>query len=254
MRHVGFLGTGHIAAPMARALARRGHAVTVSERNAEVAADLAGAGLGIAVAPNEDVVKVSDTVVVCLRPTVWSSVVPSLSFRAGQEVVSVMAGVPIEALAEACAPATSLSITIPLGFVEHGGCPLPVLGDPAAVTALFGDENPIVPVADSAALTAHFAASTVISAVLTTMQAGIDWLAARTGEADAAEVYISNLLAGYLRELEKDGAGCLDRNLQGLASPNSLNRRMLEAMHAADLPDAVSDALTRIAAVMEARG
>ncbi len=40
MTHVGFLGTGHIAAPMARALATRRHSVIVSRRNESVSTTL----------------------------------------------------------------------------------------------------------------------------------------------------------------------------------------------------------------------
>jgi pyrroline-5-carboxylate reductase len=253
MSRVGFLGTGHIAAPMARALARKGHAITVSERNAEVAADLADAGLGIVVAPNQQVLDASDAVIVSLRPAVWQTVMPGLNFRADHAVLSVMAGVPLEALAAACAPATNLSIFLPLGFVEQGGCPLPVLGDPAALTALFGADNPVLPVADAAALTAHFAASTSVSAVLVAMQAAMDWLADRTGDADGAEVYVSNLIAGYLRALDKAAAGDLARDLAGLASPNTLNRRMVDAMQANGLAPALGDTLTATAAHMESK-
>ena len=71
MSRVGFLGTGHIAAPMARALARAGHEVTVSRRSDSVSADLAASGLGINVAENAGVLEASEIVFLCLRPAVW---------------------------------------------------------------------------------------------------------------------------------------------------------------------------------------
>ena len=65
---VGFLGTGHIAAPMARLVARAGHRVTVSQRNHETARALAKSGLGIGVADNQGVLDSSDIIFICLRP------------------------------------------------------------------------------------------------------------------------------------------------------------------------------------------
>ena len=88
MTRVGFIGTGHIAAPMARALARKGHTVTVSERNAETAAGLVNASLGITVASNQGVIDASDIVFLCLRPALWADALQGLTWRADQQIVS----------------------------------------------------------------------------------------------------------------------------------------------------------------------
>lgn len=246
LARVGFLGTGHIAAPMARAVARKDHQVTVSARNADVAANLAASGLGITVGDNQTVLDRSEVVILCLRPAIWSDVVAPLKFRSDQAVISVMAGVSLANLKQACAPASEVSITLPLTFVEFGGCPLATVGDTTAVRALFGDDNPVLPLADETALAAHFATSTVVSAVLTSMQSAADWLGAQTGDPAEAETFVSTLLAGYLRELPKTPQGALAADLAALASPNTLNRQMADAMIAADLPKELTATFDRI--------
>jgi pyrroline-5-carboxylate reductase len=252
MAAIGFLGTGHIAAPMARALARAGHMVTVSERNADVAADLAQAGLSITVAANQQVIDASDTVFLCLRPAVWAGIATPLTFRADQRIVSVMAGVPLAEIAEICAPATELSITIPYGYIENGGCPLPVAGHPQAVTDLFGAANPILPQRDETALLHHFAASTLTSAALSLLITASDWLAAQTGDAKAAEVYVANLVSGFLASLPKDNAGQLAAARAALATPNTLNLQMVDGLDQAQAFDALAPVLTRISDSMKA--
>jgi len=243
---IGFLGTGHIAAPMARALARAGHDVTVSERNAEVAAELADAGLGITVADNQTVVDSADAVFLCLRPAVWQGIVAPLSFRAGQSVVSVMAGVPLSDIAQAVAPATDLSVTIPYGFIENGGCPLPVAGDPATLTALFGDANPVLPQASEDALRHHFAASTMTTATVGLLLTASDWLAKQTGDAEAAEVYVAHLVSGFLADLPKSDPVALAQARAELATPDTLNLQMAEGLRF----DEVHAVLDRISASM----
>ncbi|MEM8598209.1 MAG: NAD(P)-binding domain-containing protein, partial [Pseudomonadota bacterium] len=163
---IGFIGTGHIAAPMARALARHGHRVWVSERNAETAAALAASHHGITVGPNQGVVDAADTVFLCLRPPLAAEVVAPLRFRADQRIVSVMAGVPMADLAAWCAPATDISITIPLGFLETGGCPLAVYPHGRTLEPLFGAVNPVIEVASEAALNAHFAVCAMVPGLL----------------------------------------------------------------------------------------
>jgi pyrroline-5-carboxylate reductase len=248
---VGFLGTGHIAAPMARALARKGHSVTVSERNADTAAALVAAGLGINAAPNQAVIDASDVVFLCLRPAVWADGLQGLTWRADQQIVSVMAGVPLAQIAAICAPVTDLSVTIPIGFIEFGGCPLPVAGDPAALTRLFGSDNPILHQTSEAALNDHFAASALLSGVLDFMETGAGWLAGRTGDARQAEIYVSNLVTGFLRDMPKAKAGDMATAKGALASPGTLNLQMVEGLQAAGSLDALPDILSKIAASME---
>ncbi|MCG6904413.1 MAG: NAD(P)-binding domain-containing protein [Rhodobacter sp.] len=251
MSRVGFIGAGHIAAPMARALARKGHDVTVSERNAGVAASLAGAGLGIRVAPNQGVVDGADIVFLCLRPAIWADAVAGLDWRAEQQIVSVMAGVPLAEIADSCAPVATLSATIPYGFVEKGGCPLPVAGDPGAVQALFGADNLVLPQDDESALQHHFAASAVVSGVLDFLDTAAIWLAGKTANADAAEVYVANLVSGVLQHMDKSRAGSLAGERSSLATPNTLNLQMVTGLAEAGAFDRLPDILDRVSASMD---
>lgn len=251
MGRIGFIGTGHIAAPMARALARDGHAVTVSERGREVSSALAAAGLGIVVADNQGVVDASDIVFLSLRPATWEQAVAGLNWRADQHIVSVMAGVPLARIAEQCAPVPDLSVTIPLGFVEHGGCPLPVAGNPEVLQSLFGAANAVLPLADEAQLNDHFAASAMISGVLAFMETGAGWLAGRTGDSEAAERYVAHLIAGFLRDMEKNAAGDMGRAKWALATPGTLNRQMVDGLAEARAFAALPDLLARISASMQ---
>lgn len=251
MARVGFIGTGHIAAPMARALARDGHKVVVSERNAAVAAALAAAGLGIKVAPNQDVIDGAEIVFLCLRPAAWQHVVAGLNWGQGRVIVSVMAGVSLANIAAACAPSTEISATIPYGFIEAGDCPLPVAGDPAALQELFGAKNLVLPQADERALQHHFAASALVSAVLGLMDVTSGWLGQKTGNADQAEIYVSNLIAGFLAGLDKSGAGRLAAEKAALASPNTLNLQMVEGLEGAGAFAGLPALLDRVSASME---
>lgn len=246
MSRIGVIGTGHIAAPMVRHLAAKGHQITVTDRNAQVAAALR-ADLGIAIATPQQVIDASDIVLLCLRPNVAAAVLQPLRFRADQQIVSVMAGISAGDLARLCAPATDFVQTIPLGFVQQGGCPLPAYGNAALLADLFAPENPVVPVDAEAALNAHFAISTMTSCVLDMLDAASGWLAQQTGNADRAEFYTSQLIAGFLGALDRDsGAGVLARERDALATEGSLNLQMVTAMKAGHMRETLTAALTAI--------
>lgn len=214
----------------------------VSERGAEVAAELA-LSCNARVLSNQAVVDGADVVFLCLRPAVWADSIGALNFRSEQQVISVMAGVPFAQIERAVAPVSDISITVPIGFLERGGCPLPVYPKPEPLTSLFGPENPVIAMTQEGHIADHFAGSALLSAVLTVMQDGSEWLAERTGNAAGADTYYASLLAGFLRDVPKDAQARILEARTGLASPKTLNRRVVDAMETANTRQTVRDAL-----------
>lgn len=226
--NIGFIGTGEIAAAMIHGLEGKGHAIFVSERNAHVAADLANEVPEVTVAPNQSVLDQSDVVFLCLMAGVAREVLPDLAFRAEQKIISAMVDVDLAALAELCAPATEIAITIPMPFIAKGGCPLPVFPESEALRALFGADNQIIPLSEEAAMNPHFAASALSSVLFSMLDTGADWLAAHTGDARGAETYVSSLFAGYFRHLPTDGDGRFAEVISALSTTGGLNSTLRE--------------------------
>lgn len=245
---VGFLGTGHIASHMARAVARDGHEVIVSRRNKAVSAELVAAGLGIRVADNHDLVAEADTVFLCLRPAVWKEVCGALPWRDDLEVVSVMAGVRMAELEAICAPAEEISVTIPFASMEHGNTPLPVLGDATALTRYFGEKNPIHRQPDEEKFLKHYAACTMVVGAMGLLAAGGKWLAEQTGEPDT---YLGPLAAGFLNDLHATGPVDLAQEAAKLASPKTLSLMMMDGLTETGVFHQTPEILNKITRSME---
>lgn len=228
MARIGFLGTGEITAALVRGLKGQAHTILVSPRNAATAATLATEVEGVTIAPNEDLVATSDVVFLCLLARVAEEVLPSLSFRAGQTVISVMVDAPLAKLRHLCAPATDIVLTIPLPPIAEGGCPLPVYPDSPVLDALFGARNLILPQPSEAALNAHLGASALCSPILDQLLTATGWLASHTGNPAAAEAYIAAMIRGYLPERAQEGD--LATALQKLSTEGGLNATLRAAM------------------------
>lgn len=250
MSRVGFIGTGHIAAPMVRFLAAKRHDITVTERSRPVSAALS-AELGVSVADGQEVLDQSDTAILCLRPRQAAEALAPLHFRADHRVVSVMAGVSRRDLAALCAPATDFVQTIPLGFLQTGGCPLPAFGSDALLAGLFSPENPVIKVGSEAALNAHFAICAMVPGLLDLMATGADWLAGQTGDRQAAEFYTTQLVAGFLSAMEKGGPGRLAAERDALATPGTLSLQMTDALRGDGAHRALRGALGAISERLE---
>ena len=230
MSAVGFIGTGHIAAPMARALARDGHQVFVSDRNAEIAAALVAGDPQIRAMANQAVLDRAEIVFLCLRPHVAVDILAGLRFRADQKIVSVMSGITMAQLRATLAPATEICMTIPLGYLEAGGCPLAAFPSGDILKPLFGAQNPVIPVASEAALNRHFAICAFVPGVLDLMATAAGWLGDQTGDPEAAAQYTTQLLAGFLAALPDQGSGRLAAERDALATEGTLSLQMTDAL------------------------
>ncbi len=251
MSRIGVIGTGHIAAPIARLMAAKGHDIHVTERNAEVSAGLK-AELGVTIAAPQAVIDASDIVFLCLRPHIASDVLAPLNFHHGQQIVSVMAAVSKDQLATLCAPASDFVQTIPLGFLQTGGCPLAAYGNDRLLADLFEPENPVVKVADEAALNAHFAICAMVPGILDLMATGAGWLADQTGDKAGAEFYTTQLMSGFLATMEKGTAGQLATERDALATEGTLSLQMTDILQSEGAHEALRAALTAIGKRLEA--
>lgn len=245
MSRIGFIGTGHIAAPMVRFLVARGHQVCVSHRNAGVAEDLARS-LGVAVAENQAVLDASEIVFLCLRPHVADEGVAPLAFRADHQVVSVMAGLSLQRLGRLCAPATDIAITIPLGYLEKGGCPLAACPDARVLKPLFEPENPVLAVSDEMAFRMHFAVCAFVPGILDMMATASDWLAEHTGDPDQAARFTRQLVAGFLTALPDEGAALLPAERDALATEETLSLQMTQGLRSGGAHEALQQTLQAI--------
>ncbi len=250
MSRIGFIGTGHIAAPIARLMAAKGHEVCVTKRNTEVSAALK-AELGVTVAEPQAVIDASDIVFLCLRPQIAAEVLTPLTFRADQQIVSVMAAFSTEQLAQLCAPAADFVQTIPLGFLETGGCPMAALGNDRLLAELFEPENPVVKITDEAALNAHFAICAMVPGILDLMATGAKWLGDVTGDAEKAEFYTTQLMSGFLATMEKGTAGRLAQERDALATEGTLSLQMTNTLKDEGAHDALRSALRAIGKRLE---
>lgn len=240
---VGFIGTGEIAAAMVKGLTGRGHEIAVSDRNAGIAAALAGAHDDVAVMDNQAVLDASEVVFLCLMAAVARAGLPDLTFRADHAVISAMTDIDHAALRELCAPAREIAITIPMPFIAHGGCPLPVWPDSPALRALFGDRNPVLPQPAESAINPHFAATALSSVMFRLLAETADWLAAHTGDPRAAEAYMAQLFKGTFANFPADGEGRFAAAIEALSTEGGLNATLREHMASAGAYDALTQGL-----------
>lgn len=103
MSVLGILGVGDLTDKLVRGLRRSGYDgdILLSPRNAEQAALLAAECDCRILDSNQAVVDGADTVVIGIRPCALDELAAQVSFRQGQHLVSLMAGISLEQLSRA---------------------------------------------------------------------------------------------------------------------------------------------------------
>src|SRR3979411_3353973 len=119
---LGFVGTGAITRAIVTGLssASAEQRIRLSPRNANIASELASRFPRVSVASsNQDVLDVSDIVVLAVRPQVAANVVSELRFRPEHHVISVISTLSLARISVLLAHATKLTKAIPLPSVAQ---------------------------------------------------------------------------------------------------------------------------------------
>lgn len=238
---IGVLGVGSLAEYLIRGA--EGVEFVLSPRSAERVARL---GLPVA-GSNQELVDECDAVLVCLPARLGLEVLRGLRFRAGQSVCSAMAGVGLEALAEAVAPARACVTMMPGYANAYGLGPSILLPDDPFWAGFLARVGPVhgFDTAEDFETAAVFGAMSGASMVLMRHLAG--WYEARGLEPGLARRLVAETLRGNAEVLLRSEES-LDAIVAGVATPGGITEQLvagLEARGALSAWDVASDAVLR---------
>jgi len=150
MKRFGFIGVGELALYTIRGVRQGGYdaPILLSPRNHEKARLLADQYACEVQADNQAVVDNCDCVVIATRPADCLHTLAELSFKPGQLLVSVVAGVDIASLREALPQGLEIARAMPVSIAEVGASPTLVYPDNAMVREFFDYCGNALPVDD----------------------------------------------------------------------------------------------------------
>lgn len=226
---LGFIGCGTIAAAVVRGLSGQGHDIRVSKRSEQNSAELAEALDDVVVEKNQDVIDGSDILFLGLISDVAAMVLPGLSFRADQKVISFMAGSDLAEVAELVSPAKAEAIVLPFPGIAVGGSPLLALGNTALVSDLFEPRDKVFALADQCELNAYLAAQAVLSPVARLVSDAAAWLAETGSDLTQGEAFLRSLVVNCLANSDANAL------IDALNTPGGYNQRLRLHMEASGM-------------------
>lgn len=227
----GFIGTGAITEAMVAGLCTVGglkDKVVVSTRSEVRSARLAEQFSNVEVlADNQAIVDCCDVVIVALLPQQASSVLPDLHFRAGQQVLSVIAGLQLDALRDLVAPATGVYRGIPMPPVEYGLGPFPVCPPAPALVSLLEGIGTVVPVTDEHQFQALAGGSALMAAFYEFTATTARWIEGQGVPTREAALYSSSMLHALAHMTTRVDAGQLQAMSEECLTAGGLNEQVL---------------------------
>jgi pyrroline-5-carboxylate reductase len=253
---IGILGVGAIAEAIVTGLCEGEDPPTsihLSPRSAVRASRLAARYPSVHVVDsNQTVVERTDVVLVCVRPQDAAAALSDLAFRAHQAVISVMAGVAIDALRPLLAPAEVVVRAIPLPAVATRSGLTAIHPPHELARAIFDPLGGVLAVDDERALDALSASTATIAAHLAYLDAISRWLADRgIPQADATRYVaaVFGALAGTLLGIRANDFGTL---ADEYATAGGINEQFLTTLRHAGTLNIVNRALDDVAHRLEA--
>lgn len=223
---LGFLGTGTIATAVVHALAPLGQPILVSERSARHSATLATTYPNVTVASNAGVTAAADVLFLGLMPDTARELLPELSFRAGQRVISFIADLPLAEVQALIGPATAESLVLPFPAIAQTRSPLIAFPESGLVCEIFVGHD-VFAMSSEAEFRALLSAQAVLSPVVELLLTASDWAAANGADASKAQDFLRRLIASNLE------ASPLAPLLASLATEGGYNARLRAHMDSA---------------------
>jgi pyrroline-5-carboxylate reductase len=247
MDALGIVGVGAIAEAIVTGLSG-GAEIHLSPRSAERASRLAARYPSVHVAEsNHAVVERADVVLLCVRPQDASAALSDLTFRAEQVVISVMAGVPLDALGRLVAPAEALVRAIPLPAVATRTGLTAIHPPNELARSLFDPLGGVIAVEDERAFEALSASTATIAAHLAYLDTISRWLTDRGIPKSDATRYVTAVFGTLLETQPNDFATLAEE----YATAGGLNEQFLAALRYAGVYDVVNRALDYVADRLE---
>jgi pyrroline-5-carboxylate reductase len=255
MGDLGVIGVGAIAEAMITGLCEGEDApasIHLSPRNAERSSRLAARYPSVhLVDSNQAVLDRADVVLLCVRPPDAPGALSDLAFRSEQAVISVMAGISIDALRRMVTPAEVIGRAIPLPAVARRRGLTAIHPAHKLARAIFEPLGGVIALDEERAFDSLSAASATIAAHLAYLDAISGWLVDRgIPQADATR-YVAAMF-GSLSETMPDAQAIDFRALADeFATPGGMNEQFLGDLRREGTFEVVDRALDDVARRIE---
>ncbi|MDG2341152.1 MAG: pyrroline-5-carboxylate reductase [Paracoccaceae bacterium] len=229
---LGFIGTGVITEAIIVGLQKAEFPVdeiVISARTRETSARLAARFGNIRVCENNaEIAETADILFLAVLPQHAEDVISSLEFRAGQQIVSVIATIPIEKLQGWTHPDANICRAIPLPSVADLSCATVVFPPTPIVEALFDALGTAIPAHTIDEFDSFVVASAMMGYYYGVSEAAAQWLGGQGVEYDNARAYLATSFQNLANTATNSPKESFAELRERHSTPGGLNAQFFE--------------------------
>ncbi|MGH2341015.1 pyrroline-5-carboxylate reductase [Segnochrobactraceae bacterium EtOH-i3] len=250
---LGFVGTGTLTEAIITGLVQARpdiDTLLVSPRNAETSARLAAAYPAVRVAAdNQAVLDGCDAVILAIRPQIAEEVIRPLVFRPDHHVISVVATVQIETLADWIGgPVAGLCRAVPLPFVAALTGPTLIFPPDKVAVGLFGPLGTAIETDDIAPFDRLATASALMGTYFGVLETAARWLEANGVAYEQGKAYLTGLYSGLAHAMQTSPATTFEELRHEFSTRGGLNEQVFRVFVAHGGKTALEDGLDAVLA------
>lgn len=253
---LGFIGTGTITQAVVTGLLRSGVSfehVSLSPRNAEIAAGLAGLDARVQVCQNnQEVLDTSDVVCLAVVPQIAANVLSELRFDSRHHVISFIEGIPIEEVRRLVRTESKVVRAIPLPAVAEGMGSTAIYPADAIAKHLFSALGEAVEVDDERKFDALSAVTATMASFYAVLEAQASWLVRQGLDYDAARSFMSGYCVGLAHDTTRAGKPFTEL-MEHCMTPGGINEQVHSELSRRGTYSHFGDALDRVLMRIEGR-
>lgn len=232
---LGILGVGHLASYTVRGLRKGGdqRSILLSPRGRKVAHQLAQNYDCQIAESNQQVIDHSDLILLSVRPDKLPSLLERLSFKPGQTVISVIAGISLEQLQQY--PELSevtLIRALPSASAEVNAGPIPLYPDHAEVHNLFDSLGQVVPLPSEDLFNISLAHACLHGWSYFLVQGLIDWSTQQGMDETTARQMVAHSISSAITFAESTPGQSYREIGEGIASKGTFTRQGIDHIQA----------------------
>lgn len=252
---IGFIGTGVISEAMIRGLcdvANYKGSIIVSQRSVErskaLGEDYANIEISI---HNQDLVDRSDWVYIGVLPEQMPSVLRPLAFRENHRVISLAAGVSLDAIKPLIAPCEDLYRAIPMPPIEFGIGPIALCPKNEILETFFNQIGVAVSVDDEAQFNLFGAASALMSDFFGQVAGTSQWMTDLGLDRTTAARYSTALYVALADLTAREDPERLNAMSESCETPGGLNAQFRKFRDERGTPQSLNEGLDQILTRLE---
>ena len=231
---IGFIGTGHISKSVINGILGsklKINKIIVSKRNSKISSELKRNSKKIKISTdNQDIINQSNWVFLAVTPTIGKIILPKLTFKKGQTIISFISTIKMTELKKYIKVKTKIIRAIPLPPISLRKGPVPIFPPDKQVRNFFNKLGTSVEIKNENLSLNFWSTSSMMAPFYELLQTLSEWLVKKGINRSDSQKYITSLFIALSEDAKINSNKDLKVLVKNSQTPKGLNEQAVKEL------------------------